>query len=143
MDILARYRRPGTVPAAMPETDDAPPEANASSSYQAFGISGSAGKPARLDMRGKGDMGVVRPYNAITEINYDQEHYTGILIFFTANIVTITGKNLKPVVDALINGTCEFLAELRDGQEAEPGAPVIEQMLMPQAATSAPRKQAF
>jgi len=57
----------------------------------------------RLDIRPARGLAIARPYTALTEIAYDRQGYTGILLFFVGGkLVTVTGHNLKPVVDSLL-----------------------------------------
>ena len=119
-DPLAAFRRPGAAPATLQ-----PPEV-AVAAYRAFATAGGATKPLRLDIRPHEGMAVARPYTAIAEIVYDRPAYTGILIVFSGKLFKLRGRNLQPVVDALIAGTCEFVAQLGEGEEAQDGEPVIE-----------------
>ena len=80
-------------------------------------------------------MAVARLYSSITEIAYDRGEYTGILLVLTGKLIKVRGRGLKPVVDALLAGSCEYIAELRDDERPEDDSPVIEriEMLTPQA----------
>jgi hypothetical protein len=129
-DLLAPYRRGGT-PAP------APTSPRAGKGYSAFSAVRAGGaKPQRLELRPKDGLAVARLYSALSEIAYDRADYTGILLIFPAGrAIRIHGKQLRPVADALLAGTCEYLAELKDGEVAPEGAPVIERMelLQPKA----------
>jgi hypothetical protein len=71
-------------------------------------------------------MAVARLYSGITEIAYERAgDCTGILLVMPGKMVKVRGKRLRPVVDALLAGTCEYLAELRDGEQPDDSAPLI------------------
>jgi hypothetical protein len=125
-DILAPFRKVGAVPAARAE-EAAEPEA-AATGYRAFGIASGTAKPSRLDIRVARGLAVARHYSTLSEIAYDREGYTGILLFWPGKLVTIKGHHLKPVIEALLAGTAEFLAELTDGETWQRGGPVITQI---------------
>jgi hypothetical protein len=137
-DPLAPFRRPGALPAAPPEPDDpTEPSQAAPVGYRAYGVA-ATGKPLRLDIRPARGLAVARPYAALTEIAYDRHGYTGILLFFIGGkLVTVTGHHLKPVVEALLTGTCEFLAELDDGGKWQPQTPVITKIVTAQKPATA------
>ena len=126
-DPLAPFRARGAkaqAPAIIPQKG-----------YRAFATAASGAKPARLDIRPKTGMAVARLYSAITEIAYDRGEYTGILLVLPGKLIKVRGRGLKPVVDALIAGTCEYITELPDAERPQDGAPVIEriEVLTPQA----------
>jgi hypothetical protein len=72
---------------------------------------------------------VARAYALLTEIAYDRDHYSIIVLLFGGRKVTLQGRNLRPAVEALLAGTCEFLAEIRGGEEAPEGAPAITRIV--------------
>jgi hypothetical protein len=123
-DPLSQYRKQGTTPHRQPE--DYTPEN--SKRYQAF-----AGKDNqrrnRLDIRGKDGMAHAVGYSFIIEIVYDRRTYTGILLVLTTMLVKVKGRGLRPIVDALKLGTCEFIqefdAEEFDAPDADNG-PYVE-----------------
>jgi hypothetical protein len=128
-DILAPFRKPGSVPAARPEEQaESQAQTQQPTGYQAFGIAGGTAKPLRLDIRVARGLAVARPYSGISEIAYDREGYTGILLLWPGKLVTISGHNLRPVVEALLAGTCEFLAEFDDSGKWQPGAAIINKI---------------
>jgi hypothetical protein len=128
-DLLARFRLPGAKPAAPPP--------QAATRYRAFYAASSSAKPLRLEIRLKSGMSAARLYSGISEIAYDRGDYTGILLTTPGKLIKVRGRHLKPVVESLIAGTAEFIAELKDGDRTPDGVPVITsiEMLTPQAAT--------
>ena len=127
-DPLAPFRTQGARPAS---TAPRPP-----SRYQAYAAASGAVKPARLDIRPKSGMAVARLYSGITEIAYEQgSDCTGILLVLPGKMIKVRGCRLRPIIDSLLAGTCEFLAELRDDERPDDNAPVIEhiQLMTPQA----------
>jgi hypothetical protein len=97
--------------------------------YRAFGVASGQAKPLRLDIRAAHGLAVARTYSALAEIAYDRTAYTGILLLFAGKLVSLKGRNLRPVVEALLTGTCEYLQQIGEGEEGEPGAPVIEDII--------------
>jgi hypothetical protein len=74
---------------------------------------------ARLDIRRRDGMAHAVGYSFIIEVCYDRKGYTGILLVMTTMLVKIKGTGLRPIVDALKLGTCEFIQEF-DPDEFEP-----------------------
>jgi hypothetical protein len=94
-------------------------------------------------------MAIARAYSSLSEIAYDRAAYSAIFLLFPQKFVTIKGRNLRPVVEALLAQTCEYLQQICEGERAEPSAPVIIEIQTagaaphaggaPAAAKSAPR----
>jgi hypothetical protein len=124
-DVLAPYRRPGSRPAGFSQP---PREAQPEPGYRAFGVASGSVRPLRLEIRPKDGLAVARLYSGLSEIAYDRTDYTGILLVFATRLVKLRGRNLRPVIEALLAGTCEYLAELRAGDQPQDGAPVIERI---------------
>jgi hypothetical protein len=126
-DPLAPFRRPGAPRAARPaggqERPHGPP------GYRAFGLARGPARPLRLEFRAATGLAVARAYTLLTEIAYDRDHYGLIILLFGQRKVTLHGRHLRPVVDALLAGTCEFITEIRDGEEAQEGAPAITRIV--------------
>jgi hypothetical protein len=120
-DLLASFRRLGAAPRAAP-----PPQPP--TGYSAFSATSASAKPHRLELRPRDGLAVARLYSGLQEIAYDRSDYTGILLIFAGGMmVRIQGRNLRPVTEALLAGTCEYLSEL-DGEIPPGEAPVIERM---------------
>lgn len=140
-DLLAPFRRDGALPKAQPQERPQPQAGG----YRAFGVASGQAKPVRLDIRAAKGLAVARGYSSLAEIAYDRASYTGIMLLFPQKLVTIKGRNLKPVVESLLAGTCEFLQQAGEGEQAEGGAPVIEEIITAgatPAARDAPAKPA-
>jgi hypothetical protein len=123
-DVLAPFRRPGSTPATSPAAQ----RDRELAGYRAYGVASGPARPLRLDIRPKDGLAVARLYSALTEIAYDRTGYSGILLVFTGKLVKLRGRNLRPVVEALLAGTCEYVAELGDGEQAKDGEPVIDRI---------------
>jgi hypothetical protein len=124
-DPLAGFRRKGEK--ATPSTPR-PPERGGSREYQAFNPKDNQ-RRGRLNIRRKGGMSHAPGYNFIIDICYDEDHYSGIMLVLSTMLVKIRGRNLKPVVDALLLGTCEYIQEFRDDifdKPDDPAAPFLE-----------------
>jgi hypothetical protein len=86
--------------------------------YEAFG---TKDKVVRLSLRcASSDMGHSLQYNYITNITYKISDYSEIFLTVSGLTVTITGSNLKPIVDALHYHTCDFIQEYNPAQFIEP-----------------------
>jgi len=97
--------------------------------YRAYAVASGPTRPLRLEMRpSEGGIAILRPYSSILEIAYDRAGYTGIWLTFPQVKFAILGSGLKPVIEALAAGTCEWIAEAADGESAPPGQPVITQI---------------
>lgn len=123
-DPLAAFRRQG----ATPQAAAASSAAREREPYRAF--AGKDGqRKARLDIRCKDGMAHAVGYNFIIEICYDRRGYTGIVLVLSTMLVKVKGKGLRPIVDALKLGVCEFIQEF-DTEEFGPPesetAPFVE-----------------
>jgi hypothetical protein len=125
-DPLAGFRRKGEKATS---TASRPTEGgDRSREYEAFNPKDNQ-RRGRLNIRRKGGMSHAPGYNFIIDICYDEDHYSGILLILSTMIVKIRGRNLKPIVDALLLGTCEFIQEFRDDIFDKPDdatAPFVE-----------------
>ena len=78
--------------------------------YRAF-----AGKDGqrkhRLDIRCKDGTAHAIGYNYLIDIAYDRKVYTGIVLVMSTMLIKIYGRGLRPVVDTLKMGVCEFIQE--------------------------------
>lgn len=86
--------------------------------YEAFG---AKDKVLRLEIHcPSSDMGHCFPYSYITNITYKLSDYSEIFLTVSGMTVTITGRNLRPVVEALKLHTCEFIREYNSDEFIEP-----------------------
>ncbi len=121
VDPLAEFRRPGSIPAALPDVED--------TGYRAFSVASGSARPLRIDIRPARSLAFSRFYAGLSEIQYDHLDYSGVILVFATKRVRLKGRNLRPVIEALNAGTCEYVAELDDGDTApDDDAPVIEQI---------------
>ncbi len=142
-DLLAQYRRPGAQPVAPPEPGQEPDgRCQGQAGHRAFGVASVVARPIRLELRHKDGKAIARPYGLITEIAYDRATYSGFLLLFGQKLVSVKGTGLRPVVEALLAGTCTYLEELPDGGQPEHGEPVIESITTAPGATPPPAKPA-
>jgi hypothetical protein len=105
-DPLARYR-PGASSQSTAQNG----------AYQAFG---TKEHPARVDVRPKDGPSRAYLYTGISEITHDREG-EGILLNMPGKTVKILGRNLQPIAEALIAGTCAFIEE---HDASRPGPPL-------------------
>jgi hypothetical protein len=125
VDVLAPYRRNGASPSLAPPPLVTPP---APPGYRAFAVATSGAKVIWLELRTGDGVTIARLASGLMEIAYDRPDYTCMLLVFAGKTVKLRGRNLRPVVDALLAGTCEYVAELANGEQPEEGAPVIDRM---------------
>jgi|SRR5579871_80914 len=121
-DPLAEFRRKGTPSQAASQP------AKGREPYRAFAGKDNQRK-ARLDIRCKDGMAHAVGYNFIIEICYDRRGYTALLLVLSTMLVKIRGRNLRPIVDALKLGTCEFIQEYDEGDFGPPeseDAPLVQ-----------------
>jgi hypothetical protein len=122
-DPLAAFRRtPASVPAPRRTSVSGkePYEAHASKDNQRRG---------RLDIRPKDGFAHAIGYNYIIEICVDRREWKSILLVASTVLVKIRGRNLRPIADALMLGTCQFIQEFAADQFDPPedaGAPMVE-----------------
>jgi hypothetical protein len=123
-DPLAQFRRQGTTA----QTTDPTSAVEERGTYRAFAGKDNQRK-ARLDIRRKDGMAHAVGYNFIVEIFYDRREYKALMVVLTTMLVKVKGRNLRPIVDSLKLGVCEFIqewgAEEFDAPEDD-GAPFVE-----------------
>jgi hypothetical protein len=117
-DPLAQFRRQDTAKTAAKPTP-APQDREA---YRAFAGKDNS-KRTRLDIRCKDGMAHAIGYNFIVEICYDRRGYSAILLVLNTMLVKIKGRGLRPIVDALKLGTCEFIQEYDPEEFPSPESP--------------------
>jgi hypothetical protein len=125
-DLLAQFRR--KTPAGKPAESPPSGRADRDRTYEAFNAKDNQ-RRGRLGIRCKGGMSHAPGYNYIIDICYDEDNYSGILLVLSTMLVKIRGRNLKPIVDALMLGTCEYIQEFRDDIFDKPDdctAPFVE-----------------
>jgi hypothetical protein len=125
-DPLAEFRRAGAAPVPLATRRLA--EKGEQRPYEAFSARDGQ-RQARINIRRKGGVSQAPSYNFIIDIAYDDERYESILLLLTEMTVFIRGRNLRPIADALIQGTCRFVQEFREDLFDRPkdeAAPFIE-----------------
>jgi hypothetical protein len=125
-DLLAQFRR--KAPAAKPGESRPSADNGPDRTYEAFNAKDNQ-RRGRLNIRRKGGMSHAPGYNFIIDICYDEDNYSGMLLVLSTMLVKIRGRNLKPIVDALLLGTCEYIQEFRDDIFDKPDdrtAPFVE-----------------
>ncbi len=125
-DLLAPYRRSG-LPSAAPLARAASAPARFTG-YRAFAVAEGGTKLQWLELRTGDGVTIARLYSGLAEIAYDHVDYTGLVLLFSGRLARLTGHHLRPVVEALLAGTCQYLVELLPGERFEEGAPVIERI---------------
>jgi hypothetical protein len=125
-DPLARFR-PG---ASRPATATARPAPGALQEYKAFGTKDKLRGVKILTRHGQPSHAPM--YNYLINLSFtddDPDNCTAILITISGLLVTVTGTHLKPIVDALLLHSCEFIQEYdpaRFARPADPGAPFVD-----------------
>ncbi|MBS0448502.1 MAG: hypothetical protein JSR59_21480 [Proteobacteria bacterium] len=128
-DLLALFRPPGRT---------APLEAE-SPTYRAFTVAGFGSRATRVQMRPRSGLAFARLHSSLIDIVWDVEDDSEFLLEFPGRLVRIRGKNLSPLIEAMVFGTCESIAEVRPTDRVAAGATVVERIeLMTPKAASAP-----
>jgi hypothetical protein len=124
-DPLAAFRKQG----APPQPVAARSQIEARDAYRAFAGKDNQRSRSRLDIRCANGIAHAVSYNFIVEIAYDRRDYTGILIVLTTMVVKVKGRALRPIVDALKLGVCEFIEEFaadQFGPPEDPAGPFVD-----------------
>lgn len=103
--------------AATPQPE--PGRTGVHATYEAFG---TKDKTHRLDVRCENGLGHSLAYAYLVNITYDRRDYTRIFLTGSGLVVTIKGRGLRPIIEALKLHTCEFI----QGFDAEEFAPIAE-----------------
>lgn len=87
----------------------------------------SKDKLTALDIRLADGTARTPSYAYLLDIIYGRKRYSGFVLVFSFMVVTVHGRNLKPVVQALKLRKCEFIEEWsREFEAPENDDPVIE-----------------
>src|ERR1700733_8063598 len=114
-DPLAEFRRQG----AASQKAASRPTSQGREEYRAFAGKDNQRK-GRLDIRCKDGLAHAVGYSFIIEICYDRRGYTGFVLVLNTMLIKVKGKGLRPIVDALKLGTCEFIQEFDAGEFGPP-----------------------
>lgn len=99
--------------------------------YRAFYVDPNGARQLRLDLRFAGGSGLLIPYGHILPIRYEGEELVSLLC--TGLAVTIEGKRLRPVIEALQRENALYIREWDGRQErADEAGPVIVKMTVQQ-----------
>ena len=85
--------------------------------YEAFG---AKDKLHRFDVRCSNGLAHVLAYNYLLNVTYDRRNYGAIFLTVSGLTVTIKGRALRPIVDALRLHTCEFIQAFDPAEFVEP-----------------------
>jgi hypothetical protein len=122
-DPFASFRRtpaPAAAAKAATKSGREPYEAFASKDNQRRG---------RVDIRRKDGFAHAIGYNFLIEICCDRRDWKSILLVASTVLVKIRGRNLRPVADALLLGSCQYIQEFTPEQFDAPedaAAPYVE-----------------
>jgi hypothetical protein len=115
-DPLAHFRK---------RTADSPPS-DPDKGYVAFA---AKDRVERLKIKRANKPTHAPGYGYLLDIIYDGNHGTNFVLVYTILGVKVTGKNLQPVIMALLAGTADFIQEYDRNQWPKPAdaqAPLIE-----------------
>ncbi len=118
-DPLAKFRRNAVADSAAPAPDG-------DDAYVAFG---AKDRVERLKIKRTDKPTHAPGYSYLLDIIYDGKHGTNFVLVYTVLGVKVAGKNLQPVIMALLAGTADFIQEFDRNQWPKPTdakAPVIE-----------------
>ena len=85
--------------------------------YEAFG---TKDKLHRFDVRCSNGLAHVLAYSYLLNITYDRRNYSAIFLTVSGLTVTIKGRALRPLVDALRLHTCDFIQAFDPAEFTEP-----------------------
>jgi hypothetical protein len=88
--------------------------------YEALG---TKDKSFRFDVRCTNGLAHSLAYTYLLNVSYDRRAYSAIFLTISGLTVTIKGKALRPIVDALKLHTCEFIQAFDPEEFAEPHDP--------------------
>jgi hypothetical protein len=94
--------------------------------YEAFG---TKDKAFRFDVRCASGVAHSLAYTYLLNIAYDRRHYSAVFLTVSGLTVTIKGKALRPIVDALKLHTCEYIQAYDAGEFTEaldPASPYVQ-----------------
>ena len=121
-DPLAAFRKKGTTSPDIAEASDGP-GAGGREPYKAFA---TKDKLRTLDIRTKDEgLSHAHAYTYLTNISYNRKTYGEVLLTMSRLLVTIKGRRLKPIVDALKLHTCEFIQEFDPQEFVDPADPDV------------------
>jgi hypothetical protein len=119
-DLLAKYRRQA---ASAPEATTPPKEAE---EYAAFA---AQDRVERLKVKRANEPTRAPGYDYLLDIVYDGDYGTNFVLTYTFLMVLVRGKNLQPVILALLSGTADYIQEFDPERWPKPldaKTPVIE-----------------
>jgi len=119
-DPLERFRK------SPPLTSSSPPAAKESDEYLAFA---AKDRVERLKIKRTNDPTRAPGYAYLLDIAYDGNHGTNFVLVYTFLMVLVRGKNLQPVIMALLAGTADYIQEFdpeRWQKPADANAALIE-----------------
>jgi hypothetical protein len=125
-DPLAQFRRPGDKRGEKPR---APATPDGLKPYLAFE---AKDKVLSLDIRSVLAPSHSPTYAYLLNIVFDHEYFTGFRLYFSFMVVSVRGKNLRDVVNAIKMRKCEYIQDFHPGeyQPPKPGEPLIESIVV-------------
>lgn len=94
--------------------------------YEAFG---AKDKIKTLDIRCNNGLGHVMAYTYLVNVTYDLDNYSTIFLTISGLTVTIKGRALRPIVQALQLHTCDFIQAFdraKFNEPSDPTAPYVQ-----------------
>jgi hypothetical protein len=132
-DPLSKFmnRTGRTPPSASPSKPNGPAlVVNRQGSREPYEAFGCKDRVPTLHLRGKGFAHAVS-YHYLVVTSYNPDRYDKIILTFGNMLVAITGRNLRPIVDAIAMHTCEVVQQFISEkflEPADPEAPFIEKV---------------
>jgi hypothetical protein len=125
-DPLAPFR---TSPLAKSPAPRAPEAVTGSRLYEAFNAKDNQRHGRLKIFSKKGGMAHAPRYSYLPDVCFDSDDYTGFILITSTMLVKVKGRNLRPVAQAILLDTCEFIQEFREDKFDMPNdkeAPFIE-----------------
>jgi len=128
-DPLAAFRRQQPQPTGEQSMIRSQPPAKGLKSYEAYKAQDA--QPERLKIRRVLGDWRAPGYRYLMDVSWNGDFQTKLALIFSMYTVEITGKNLNPVIYAIVDGHCDFIQDF-DAREfaapADPKQPVIEEI---------------
>jgi len=134
-DPLAAFRRQPQTASFNPQTVSSQPPAQQAAPglkpYKAFDTRERA--PERLEIRRVLGETHAPSYRYLMDVAFNGEFGTELLLVYSFLLVKIKGRNLYPIIRALLEGRCAFLQDFHPNEFAPPqgNEPVIESITFP------------
>lgn len=130
-DPLAAFRRQQPSTGSYPQAVSPQQAATGLKPYKAFEIRERAAE--RLEIRRVLGETHAPSYRYLMDVSFNGQYGTELLLVYSFLLVKIKGKNLQPVIHAILEGRCAFIQDFHSNEFAPPqeNEPVIASIEFP------------